>query len=91
MGVTIAQTIHAAGESAPAGGVPSGTHAVALAARSEDDLLRVESLLQRRGIPHKSIREPDAPYFGQLMAVGLYPVSDRKAVRKVLGNLPLLR
>jgi len=57
------------------------------------DEKRLEALsetLARAGIQHRRIVESDAPYTGQLMALGLAPV--RKAVaRRYLSSLPLLR
>lgn len=85
-----AQLIHAAGESAR-GGVAPGTHAVALAARDEDHLAAIEGQLRAAAIPHWAIREPDPPWSGALMAIGVEPVAERKTVRRVTGGLPLLR
>lgn len=89
-GVQVAQTIHAAGESCE-GPVPAGTHAIALAARDETHLREIRDRIWRAGIPHTLICEPDPPYDGQAMAVGLWPTSDRPAVRRVTSDLPLLR
>lgn len=88
-GVALAQTIHAAGETAhplP----PSGTHAVCLSAQDEQDLFRIANKLERRRIPHKIIQEPDSPYNGQAMAIGIYPTQDRKPIKRVLSRLPLV-
>jgi len=90
LGVLAAQLIHAAGESSP-GNLPDNTHAVALAAKSEEHLLFLEAKLRRLSIPHKAIREPDAPWNGALMAIGIEPVADRNQVKKVTSSLPLLR
>ena len=89
-GTFAAQLIHAAGESA-GGSLSSGTIAVALGAKDEDELLAVERQLRARGIPHRAIREPDPPWNGALMAIGIEPVADRAAVRPVTGRLPLIR
>ena len=89
-GVLAAQLIHAAGESASAD-LPSGTIAVALAARDEPHLVSLELELRRLGIPHRAIREPDPPWNGALMAIGIVPIRDRTRVREVTGSLPLLR
>jgi hypothetical protein len=35
--------------------------------------LRLERVLQYADIPHVAIREPDAPWNNQLMAIGLVP------------------
>jgi hypothetical protein len=88
-GTFAAQLIHAAGESAT--GVESGTFAVALAARDEAHLEFIEAKLRRLSIPHHSIREPDAPWFGALMAIGLEPVTDRSLTKKVTKGLKLIK
>lgn len=85
-----AQLIHAAGESA-GGRLPAGTRAIALAARDEAHLRLIEGELLRLGIRHVAIREPDAPWHGALLAIGLAPVAERKQVAGVTGGLPLLR
>lgn len=88
-GVLAAQLIHAAGESSP-GGLPKGTRAVALATRCERELADIERRLQQLGIEHRAIREPDPPWDGALMAIGLVPVLDRTTLRRALRRLPLL-
>lgn len=91
LGVVAAQLVHAAGESS-SGNLPSGTIAVVLAARDEQHLERVELELQIRSVPHVAIREPDAPWCGQLMAIGIVPMDRKnKQLRKVTSRLPLLR
>jgi peptidyl-tRNA hydrolase len=88
--VQVAQTIHAAGESVREQ-VPPSTRAVALAVSDEEELLRLEAELQRLGIPHTAIREPDAPFNGALMALGIVPTVRTPTVRRALGRLSLLR
>jgi hypothetical protein len=87
--VLAAQLTHAAAESSP-GDLPSGTRAVVLAAADAASLARVEERLRLAGIAHVAIREPDAPWCGALMAIGVVPVGDRAAVRRALGRMPLL-
>lgn len=77
--------MHAAGESGPA---TSGTFAVVLEAR-EDQLEKLEYQLQSRNIPHVAIREPDEPWRGALMAIGVFPTEDRKSLKPILGKLKL--
>lgn len=89
IGDLCAQLIHAAGESSP-GNLPSDTRAVALGAKSEFDLLKLEQKLKKKNIPHAAIREPDAPWNGQLMAIGIAPC-DRSLVRKEVANFPLIK
>ncbi len=90
-GVALAQTVHAAGESAQEVKVPPNTCAVVLAVPDETALLAVEKRLQEALIDGvTSIREPDEPYCGQLMTIGIKPQS-RGKIRKLLSNLPLYR
>lgn len=91
IGVLAAQVIHAAGESVE-GKVPSGTHAVALAAPSEEALERIEQRLVENDVPHTSIREPDSPWNGALMAIGIRPMAqDNPNLRRAVKRLPLLK
>lgn len=60
---------------------PSRTKVVVLAARTEARLLWLERRLLAAGIPHVAIREPDEPYAGQLMAIGVHP-GDGEALRR---------
>jgi len=46
--------------------------------------------LTAAGLPHHLIHEPDAPYFGQLTAIGLEPGYKSK-FKKFLSQLPLVR
>lgn len=87
----IAQTIHAAGESSPGGQfLPSDTRAVALSVPDEAALLRLEDELRTAGINFRAIREPDAPYHGALMAIGIQP-QPRANLRPLLQHLELIR
>lgn len=85
----MAQVIHAAGESSP-GNLPSGTYAVALAVPDEATLAREADRLERAGVQLVRIHEPDQPYCGQLMALGLVPAR-KEDMRKHLSSLPLLK
>ncbi len=89
-GVALAQTVHAAGESAQNTEVPPHTHAVVLAVPDEASLLVVETNLKLAGVDIAAIREPDPPWNGQLMAIGIKP-QPREKIRKLLSNLPLYR
>lgn len=89
-GVRLAQSIHAAGESSD-GPLPTGTYAYALAARDEDHLFEIANRLWDAEIPHKVISEPDAPYDGQAMAIGIWPTYDKERIRKVVSDLPLAK
>jgi len=83
-----AQVCHAAGESSP-GNLPSGTYAVILEA-SPEELQALEHKLQLAGCPHRSIRENDLPWNGELLAIGLRPAL-KKEVKRHLSSLPLLK
>ena len=87
MGTLTAQLVHAAGETGPS---EPGTHAVVLSATDERHLLRIERQLIKQNIKHHSIREPDSPWNGEIMAIGLYPTSDRVSVKPVTKRLRLL-
>lgn len=63
-----------------------GTYAVALAARSEAALLRLHDKLKYHGIQHALVREPDPPYNGAAMALGIPPQA-RGALRPFLKDL----
>jgi hypothetical protein len=81
--------VHAAGESARlAACLPPGTHAVVLGA-SGARLLALERELVAAGVSHAAIREPDPPYFGALLAIGVQP-APRASLRRHLGKLRLL-
>ena len=82
--------VHAAGESAALfGPLPANTHAVVLSASSEEELLKLECRAQQRGISHCSIREPDPPFNGALMAIGFLP-GPKSTFKSLLGRYPLL-
>ncbi len=89
LGIVCAQIVHAAGESSP-GDLPVGTCAVVLAVENEARLLALERLLVENSVQFAAIREPDPPYGGQLMALGLAPI-DKSAVYPLLKKLPLLK
>lgn len=82
----VAQVAHAAGSYQH---LP-GTYVVVLAADSEIHLRRLHHQLQKADIEHTVIEESDPPYDGQLMAIGVGLVRDRRPVRKVVSSLPLV-
>lgn len=88
LGVQVAQTIHAAGESV-GGPVPPTTHAVALHA-TLDQLLDLERRLIEGGVAFSAIREPDPPWDGALMAIGITPTR-KDLVRQYVRHLGLVR
>lgn len=85
-GMQLAQVTHAAGESAVGHELPLDTHAVVLAAASEDELLAVSAVLTQAGIAHVTIREPDPPYLGAATALGI-PPQERAPLRRLLRHL----
>lgn len=101
VGVALAQTVHAAGESAtryisPSGlsslyrmHLPNHTVAVVLEAEDEQHLFEIQKLLQVSDIDHISIVESDSPYCQELMAIGLVP-TDSDAVVKLMKPFKLL-
>ena len=88
-GVQAAQIVHAAGESVRKR-VTSGTHAVVLAVSGEDALREVAARLDGLCVDYAAVVENDAPYSGQLTALGVAPVQDRRTIRRALSSLPLL-
>ena len=91
-GVQLAQTIHAAGCSAQLPGASSTappTVAVALAAPPAV-LAALARALADAGIAHVCVHEPDDPWHGALMAVGVVP-APRALVRRFVAHLPLVR
>lgn len=88
-GVQAAQIVHAAGESVDRP-VDEGTHAVVLTVPSESGMARLADELRRVGVTFTSIFEPDPPYFGALMALGLAP-RRKEILRRHLSRLPLLK
>ena len=91
-GVQLAQTIHAAGQSAQvAGAFPASppTVAVALAA-SPEALALLARALAEADVRHVLVHEPDEPWRGALMAIGMVP-APRALVRRYVAHLPLVR
>lgn len=88
-GTQAAQLIHAAGHSSP-GNLPVDTFAIALTCEDELELRTLSKRLQDAGITHRRICEPDAPFNGQLMALGL-PPAYKSFYRRYVSNLPLIK
>lgn len=87
-GTMLAQTAHAVGESAD-GPVPPGTIAVVLEVDTERELLDLAQQLWDGEIPHVVIYEPDRPWNGQAMAIGIWPTRDRERIKTFTGHLRL--
>lgn len=88
-GVLAAQLVHAAGESSR-GDLKEGTFAIVLGVPNEASLIAVRTRLSLAGVEHVTIHEPDAPYRGSLMAIGVRPAL-KSQVRRHLSELPLFR
>ena len=58
---------------------------------SEAELALLAERLELAAVVHVVIREPDPPWSGALMAIGIAPTVQTRAVRRVLAKLPLLR
>jgi hypothetical protein len=82
--------VHAAGESVVDGPAPESTHAVVLMARDEAHLLAEAARLELRGARIVRVVEDQAPFAGQLMALGL-PPGRRQDLRRLVSCLPMLR
>jgi hypothetical protein len=89
VGVIAAQLVHAAGESNPSG---KKCYSVVLSANI-DKLAFVESMLNHEQISHVAVREPDLPYDGDLMAIGVHPCIREQSLelREIVKKLPLLK
>lgn len=57
----------------------------------EAELALLAERLELASVPHVVVREPDPPWSGALMAIGIPPLADPRAARRVLSRLPLLR
>lgn len=89
LGNLAAQTVHAAGESSP-GGLPSGTIAVVLGVPDEPALEAVSKRLTLAGVTFVRVEENDAPFAGQLMALGCAP-GEKGVIGRALRGLKLLK
>lgn len=92
IGSQVAQTIHAAGESASPRPRP-GCRSVGLHARDESHLRELAQRLFDAGIEHHCVFEADddLQYPGQMMAIGLYPSTNKAGIGKVVSALPLVK
>lgn len=91
LGVALAMTTHAAGESAfLTWKLPSDTTAIVLGVDSEEDLIILADKLADAGIEQSLITESDPPWNGQLMAIGIVP-GERSSISPLLAHLRLLK
>lgn len=84
-----AQIAHAIGESLEKRH-EEGTYVVILAAKDELELTQIADRLDRAGVKFARVYEPDAPWNGALMALGLVPAR-KEGLRRHLSSIPLLR
>jgi hypothetical protein len=70
---------------APRGFNPDRTTLIVKGARNMPKLEKLERALKADNIPHIAVREPDEPWFGQLMAVVLVP-GTKEAYSKYLRD-----
>jgi hypothetical protein len=80
--------VHAVGESLTGPHDPA-TYAVVLAARDEADIERIAAFLEGRGVALARVTEPDPPWGGALMALGLAP-RPKNELRRHVSHLRLL-
>lgn len=87
VGLMAAQVVHAAGESASLRSPPPQCHAVVLVA-SKKQLEELDTVFRWEKIPFRAIYEDDAPYSGEIMAIGIAPCAT--GLGRWLRKLPLL-
>lgn len=87
-GIALAMVAHAAGESSRmATSLDPDAHAAVLEAGGPE-LLALEAQLRGAGVAHAAIREPDEPYCGELLAIGVAP-QQRGPLRRFLSRFRL--
>jgi len=78
---------HAAALSAT--GTRANTHVVVLSATLAH-LHKLKTKLSLAKVPHVAFHEPDLPWDGELMSIGVYPVENRRMVQRFLKGIKLL-
>ena len=89
-GLQFAQLQHAARESGYLAPPVPGEYALSLGAQDEAALLSLIARLRAVNVEHVVIRESDAPWTGQVMAVGARP-GPRAELRRWFSSYPLLK
>jgi peptidyl-tRNA hydrolase len=87
-GFQAAQIAHAARATEPL--YDPHENVVILTVADEAALLALSDVLRNGGRTHSRVREPDAPWNGQLTAIAL-PPAPREHCQRFLSSLPLLR
>jgi hypothetical protein len=88
--VQMVNVAHAAGESITTP-IPSNTRAVLLHVKDEAQLLDCARLIEKKGLTHVLVREPDEPFNNSAMAIGLEPSNRRNMLRRLFYNLELVK
>lgn len=84
-GGACAQAIHAASESIRQLPVPDDTHAAVLMADTSDQLEQLAEKLMDHGIHYALICEPDEPYKGAAVALGVTPLPKARVQPLMVG------
>lgn len=79
--------VHATGESVHRTH-PDGLHAVVLAGDPRQ-LQALKERLTAASVPHRTIFEPDPPFLGEVMAIGITPAA-RHLIKPYVRRLSLL-
>lgn len=82
-------SLQVGGSNPSPGSMIDRTVVVILGARNELKLKKLQQRLLQFEVPHVSITEPDAPWNGQLMALGLVP-TDKRTVEQYLRDYHML-
>lgn len=89
-GIAACQAAHAATECIQSLPVSDQTHVCVLEAETSIELETLGKVLHNEGIPHVVIREPDEPYRGAAVAVGVAPM-DRDLIRPYMQTFKVFR
>lgn len=89
-GVAAAQAAHAAAESIRRLPVSDQTHVCVLVADTSDMIESLATRLAADGVHHVVIREPDAPYNGAAVALGMEP-QDRERIGPYVEQFKVFR
>jgi hypothetical protein len=90
IGVAASQAAHAARESVRDLPHDPETHVAILMAESSDQLVAISLELKVAGLHHVLICEPDPPYNGSAVAIGIEPM-ERERVKPLLSSLKSFR
>jgi hypothetical protein len=88
-GLQAAQIVHATGDSVLEKH-PEGTYAIVLTTPDEGALSALADRLEAARVAFVRVYEPDLPWNGSLMALGIQPAR-KEGLRRHFSSLPLLR